>query len=337
MNVAAIKDTNMPFIFVTGARGTGKTYGELKSLIQSGEPFIVMRRTKTEVDFLARDESTNPFNQLNTDMGWNIGIERASQYIYRIVDRVFDGEGGYTVVRNCGIMLALSTVANIRGFDGSAYTEMFFDEFIPERHARPIKDEHLAFLNAVETIGRNRELQGKPPLRVVCMSNSNRLDNAIYLGLNLVRKVDQMKKAHQMVSVMPERGICLINMEDSPISGRKSTSSLYRMAAGTGFEDMALKNKYIGESENGKQFRHVNLKEYKSLAVIGEICLYQHKTRREWYICSTISGAPARYEMTTADITRFKRVFGYAYLRYLDNTLYFDDRMSELLFTNLFK
>lgn len=336
LNVPGVKSCNVPNIFITGARGTGKTYGELYDLIEKETPFILMRRTMAELEFLGKDESTNPFIPINAALGTCVGLEKSGKYLYRIVDREYNENGEYRVIRRCGIAVALSTIANIRGFDGSPYEELFFDEFIPERHARPIREEFYAFMNALETVGRNRELQGKPPLRVVCAANSNRLDNPIYLGLNLVRKADAMKRKKQTVCILEKRGICLINLEDSPISQAKRETSLYKMAAGSGFADMALDNKYIGEKEYNPLIRRANLKEYTPLAAIGEICVYEHKTRQEYYVCSTVSGSPPSFDMTDTDKERFKRAYWAVWAEYFENCVFFEDRLSELLLTKVF-
>lgn len=338
LNIPALKAEGMPFIFVTGARGTGKTYGELKDLLERGEPFIMMRRTRAEADFIARDEATNPFSELNDALGRNVGFEKSGQY-YQIVERSRepDEKGNYPVIAYLGILLALSTVSNIRGFDGSKYAELFYDEFIPELHVRGMRDEHIAFLNAIETINRNRELQGRPPLRVFCASNSNRLDNAIYMGLNLVGKVDSMKRKGQMYATLRDRGVLLVNMEDSPISAAKRNTALYRMSAGTGYAGMALDNAYIGEREDNPRVRRQNITEYKPLVQVGEVCFYEHKSRGSYYVSRHISGSPPRYEMFDTDLELFRRTYGYLWLRYLDGVIYCEDRLSEILLTNIFK
>ena len=336
LDIKALKSAGMPYIFITGARGTGKTYGELESLITGGKKFILMRRTRNEIDFIARNEATNPFAELNRVYKRNIGFEKSGQF-YRIVERSLepDEKGGYPVIGYIGILLALSTVANIRGFDGSQYEELFYDEFIPETHVRAIRDEHLAFLNAIETINRNRELTGNPPLQVVCASNSNRLDNALYMGLNLVGKVDAMKRKGQLYTILQDRGILLVNMEQSRISAAKRDTSLYRMAQGTGFESMALDNRYIGEQENNTRIKRQNIAEYKPLVVIGEICIYKHKSERKYYVSRHISGSPPKFDMTHADIAQYKRQYGNIWLDYLAGKVFCEDRLTELLLTKI--
>ena len=331
LDVRALKSVGMPFIFVTGARGTGKTFGEFEDCIERGIKFIYMRRTQTEVDNVARVEELNPFAGYNKAKGRNISFEKRGK-IYRIIELTDGKESAFM-----GVMLALSTFASIRGFDGTQFDELFYDEFIPETHVHPLRDEHMALLNSVESIGRNRELQGLPPLTVFCASNSNRLDNAIYMGLNLVGKVDAMKRKGQTYSIIKERGILLVNMEGSPISEEKRATALYRMASGTGFASMALENRYVGERENNPRIKRQNIAEYRPLVVVGEVCIYVHKSKDLFYASRKISGSPPSFEMFDSDIQLFKRTYGYLWLRYLDGRVLCEDRLTELLLTKIWK
>ena len=60
LNMEYIINLPVPFIFVLGGRGTGKTYGALKYLLDNDKRFIMMRRTQTQVDMI-KDSAFNPF------------------------------------------------------------------------------------------------------------------------------------------------------------------------------------------------------------------------------------------------------------------------------------
>lgn len=322
------------FVMITGARGTGKTYGTLEDSVISNKLFIYMRRTATELDAIAQDDSLNPFNKLNTDHGWNIGLVKSSKYTYAIVDRDVLDDGTISKSgRYLGLAVALSTIANIRGFDAQEFERIFYDEFIPEPHARKIKEEHFAFLNAYETINRNRELDGRPPVMCICASNSNKLDNPLYLGLGLVAKVDKMKRNKQSTSIMPKKSLMLVNMEDSPISAKKADTALYRMSHGTGFERMALSNEYIGEEER-RNIGSQPLAEYIPLCVVGELCIYRHKSKRRWYMSTHTTGTPPEYGYGENELKRFRKSYGWLWARYLEDCVYFESPMCEILYTN---
>lgn len=337
LNVPLLMGQNMPFIFITGARGTGKTYGVFDFCIENNLPFIYMRRTMAEVEVLWKDESLNPFLPLNRNTGRNIGIIRKSKYTGVIIDREINDDGTMRPVGPAlGLVVALSTFANLRGFNGVQYKVLFYDEFIPELHVRPIKEEHMAFMNVYETINRNRELEGEKPLLCVCASNANRLDNPLYLGLGLVSKVDRMKRNKQLVSILSKRGILLVNMEDSPISEQKANTALYRMSAGTGFDRMALHNQYLGEEEQGN-IGSRPLKEYNPICAVGELCVYKHKSKRNYYISTFCTGSPPTFGYGDTERKRFIKSFGWLWAAYLDNLIYFESRICEILLTKYFE
>ena len=137
LDVPKIVAKPYPFIFCTGARGVGKTYGALKYVIENEIPFIYLRRTLTETEFLAANESNNPFARLNEDTGENVGLCKSGKYTTEIVRRVPDGNKLVPDGPPVGMMLALSTISNLRGFNGEQYEIIVYDEFIPEPHARP--------------------------------------------------------------------------------------------------------------------------------------------------------------------------------------------------------
>jgi hypothetical protein len=137
---------NISTIIIIGTRQIGKTYGVLKLLLDSGRKFILMRRTLTEIDLLSR-EDLNPFLPIRP----NVEIKKDTKYTSRIiVDDV-----------PAGLAMPLSGVSKVRGFAGVEFTDLVFDEFIPESHVKKIRDEGAAFINAVITISGNRELEGK--------------------------------------------------------------------------------------------------------------------------------------------------------------------------------
>jgi hypothetical protein len=193
IDIRKILSLGLPFIFLVGGRATGKTYGSLKVVIEDDIRFIYMRRTQTQADLINKPEFS-PYKSLNTDLGWNIGTESISKYnagFYRQVE-----EDGRMISQGSplGYTCALSTVSNIRGFDASDVELQIYDEFIPEKHERPIKEEGKALLNSYETINRNRELNGKKPVQLLCMANANDLANPVFMELGLVKKAYEMKK-----------------------------------------------------------------------------------------------------------------------------------------------
>ena len=344
LNIRGILAQGLPFNFCWGGRGTGKTYGALKDAVESGVKFMFMRRTQTQLDLISKPEFS-PFKPLNKDYGWNVGIVPLSKYnggVYHMEaeKKILNGEEIETGrMTPCGPPIgytcALSTIANIRGFDGSDVDLLIYDEFIPEPHARPIKEEHEAFLNAYETINRNRELQGRKPLQVLCLANANTLANPLFIGLSLVTKAERMNRTGQEYSIDMKRGCVLVNLCESSISDRKRDTALYRLTGNSDFTKMALANDFAGEDERGK-IGSKPIKEYRPIAAIGEICIYRHKSA-DIYFCSThLSGSPPTFGVGDTERARFCRLYSWLWLAYLDNNFEFEERICEILLTKYF-
>lgn len=105
-------------------------------------------------------------------------------------------DGGETR-RSCGIAMSLSRVAKIRGFNGSDFMDLVFDEFIPERIVVKRKNEGEAFLNAYTTINGNRELKGRAPLKAWLLANANDFESPILSALELTGAVEKMARTGQ--------------------------------------------------------------------------------------------------------------------------------------------
>ena len=330
IDIPKILGTKLPFLFVVGGRGTGKTYGALKTVIEQDIRFILMRRTQSQVDLINKPEFS-PFKSINRDLGIEIGSQALSKYNVGFY-RMTENEDGKLVPSGkvLGYSMALSTISNLRGFDASDVTLLIFDEFIPERHERPIKNEGAGFLNAFETINRNREIQGKPPLQVLCLANANDLGNPIFMELGLVGKAERMKRKGQTYSLDYKRGIGIFLITGSPISAEKQNTALYKVAAGSSFEDMAIRNDF-------EELKHGSVKpqpivEYNPVCTVGEITVYKHKSLKQYYITTLRVGDPERFDATDTELKRWYRKYGYLWQQDLKDNILFEDTESEIIF-----
>ena len=140
-----IIESPYPFVLAIGGRGIGKSYGVMFGLYERQIPFIYMRRTQSQLDAVTIP-ALNPYNQINTDHNYNIVAEKMGKYTVGFYNGVI-GEDGKT--RAAGdpfsVGIALSTFASIRGMSAERFEVLLFDEIIPERHEKPIKEEELAF------------------------------------------------------------------------------------------------------------------------------------------------------------------------------------------------
>lgn len=285
LNIGYILRFNVPFIFCVGGRGTGKTYGALKYVLDNKIKFLYMRRTQSQADLINRDEFS-PFKSICRDSGDIIISKPITKYNSAFFRATQDGETVIPEGAPIGYTLALSTVSNLRGFDMSDCDILIYDEFIPEQHERPLKNEAEALFNAYETINRNRELNGCRPLKVLCLANANTINNPVFNALGIIDKVYSMEKSRQAVTINESRGYAIILLSESPISNHKRDTALYKLTRGSEFENMAIGNSYNVQFNK----ESVNIIEYVPLFTVQGITVYQHKNNARLYVTTHKSG-----------------------------------------------
>lgn len=328
VDIPKIMDRSDTFDFIIGARGTGKSYGILDVCRQLDSKFIYMRRTQTEADLISSDV-TNPFKTLNQDKDDDIHIMAVSGI--PVFCRL-DADGN--PVETLGYITALSTFANIRGMDFSDVTVIFYDEFIPEKRARPIREEFEALMNAYETVNRNRELKGEKPVKLICAANSNDIANPIFLGLQIVNRISKMAEKGIEEYHDPDRELSVYMLMHSPVSRKKMETALYKLTAASRFQDMAIRNIFDIDLS---AVRSANLKEFKPVVRVGELVIYKHKGRREYYArCGSSGTVPVVLSTSDIDRKRFLKRYNTIYLMYLQNHVYFEDETAMIIFERLF-
>lgn len=331
MNMNNIINSSYPFIIVINGRGTGKTFNSLWYALENHIKFIYMRRTKTQIEEISTP-GRDPFSDINKKKGThfipkNITKNTVGIYNGELQDDIYVPSG------EClGYICALSTFSTMRGLVDTDIDLVIFDEFIPEWNERPIREEYYTFLNAIETIGRNRELEGKQPLQTVCLSNSNTIVNPILVGMQIVNNIKKMQKENKEILHLTNRGILVIYPNHSPISDKKQETSLYKMALNSGYKNMALKNTF--DEFSAMKIKSMPLNEYRAVAQIGELCIYKHKSRDEIYVSSICTGCSKIYGVSDVEKERFNRDFKSLTRLYYQGRIIFESHECELLFVH---
>lgn len=233
LNVEALDERNCWLNVIAGPRQVGKTYGVLKLMIERQRPFILMRRTVEEVQFLGVNPEVNPFKVFEPEH--QIVMDRAGKILnIKENDEII------------GICLGLPTVATIRGFAASRFTDIVFDEFIPEKHVIQRKTEGDALLNAYTTINGNRELEGRPPVRLWLLANSNNINSPVLTSLGLVDPILRMREKGREIS--EKDGVLIVQPSSREIIGKRSDTAmmkhLKRTKSAQRFTGMALENEF---------------------------------------------------------------------------------------------
>ena len=323
VNVKGILAEGYPFNFLIGGRGTGKTYSTLKVAKEERRMFMLMRRTQSQADLISKPEFS-VFKPLNEDLNWHVEVEHVSKYNGCFYELSED------MKKPLGYSCALSTISNMRGFDASDIDLLIYDEFIPEKHERLLKNEADALFNAYETMNRNRELRGNKPIQMICLANANDITNPVFEALRLIRVADKMQKGGTDRWTDRKRGIQLIMLTHSPVSKRKSDTALYNLTEGSSFASMAISNDF---NVNRQHVKPRPLTEYTPVCTLGELCIYKHTAEQRLYTTTHLSGVfREKYTVSDTDMLRYQRIHRAHWDMYISGKIDFEDVLSESLF-----
>lgn len=320
LNIRGILSYKCTFNFIVGGRATGKTYGALDYVLEDDVRFMLMRRTQSQTDLINKPEFS-PFKPVCNDR--HIDITTASVSKYNAKFMLEDETLGYTC--------ALSTIANMRGFSAEEIKLLLYDEFIPEKHERPMKSEGAAFLNAYETINRNREFDGKRPLIALCMANAFNIANPIFLELGLVGIAEKMKQNGRELYIDRDRSILILLPNSEKIKDKKSKTALYKLTEGSEYSSMALNNDFIYNPTDN--IKSLPLREFRPLVTVGEITIYKHKSKRLYYVSEHRTGEPPTFATDEISLKRYLKNYGMRFYRlYMQNCFKFENMLTKSLF-----
>lgn len=323
-------DDKRPIVLAIGGRGIGKTYGVLEKLLQRDEKFIYMRRTQSQIDTL-KFPAFNPFRSIDA----SICTAPIGKYVIGFYHGEFDDKTKIyrPVGEPIGVGVALSTFGSIRGIDGNDFTALVYDEFIPQRNDRKIKNEGESFLNAIESINRNRELQGLPMLHTILLSNSNSINSPIIDALGVLRMTEKMMKHRH--SHGEYKGIISVYLYfNSPISEKKAKTALYQVAADKEFQGMSLENSF--SEADFENIRQKPLQEYRPVVSIGEITIFQHKTNNDLYVVSGIK-SDVRFTTLPNDLKAFQNKYFSFYQRLIKKQVSYADITAKIQFERIWE
>lgn len=326
LNMKEIMNIPVPFIFIVGARGIGKTYGAIKELVEQHQFFMLLRRTQMQADFIS-----NPmFSPITAPLD-DMGIDFDAQKLVKGSKLFINTSNGEEICYSA----ALSTIGNLRGMANSRTKCILYDEFIPSPGERTLAEEGELLFHAYETVNRNRELNGQKPVKLVCLANGFNIANEVFITQSLVTVAYKMIMGGEEVHIDTKRGYALLIPMRSKISQKKSDTALYRFAKDTQFSELALMNEFRGVDEENVQSKP--LVEHKILCTLGELSIYRHKSNGTYYVCSVTSGTPKNsYSTSATDIERFKRRYGDLWFDFLGHNIFFSNFINKVLFLKYF-
>ena len=226
-----ILSTGASIIFIWGGRGTGKTYGALKHVHQTGDEFLYLRRTPQQAELISASPIMWPWSPLNDDLQTHYAPFKLPKIagLYEVGNAGAYTDTGAPIkpAQMAGVVGSVVTLARTRGFSSPHTNIIILDEYQKEESDYYRRGEGVGLANIYETVNRNRELQGKKPLTLLCMSNAVGMANPYYMQWEITDIVEKMIGKKERVKLLADKGILLIDLVDSPIAKKKADTALY--------------------------------------------------------------------------------------------------------------
>jgi hypothetical protein len=304
INIPSIASLGCWCNILIGKRQVGKTYGTLKYELNEGKRFLYLRRTTTEFDAITSDPDLNPFLPLKKE-GFDADIVKGGKVTYTIGRFEYEDGKPKQCLEKYGIGMTLPSIANIRGFNGSQFEDVVFDEFIPERIVIKRKAEGDALLNAYVTINGNRELEGKPPLRLWLLANAFDIASPILVELGVVDEIAKLCRTGKEWTVT-ESGVFIGMPKSSAVSAKRAQTAFMRHMMknkDSKFYKMAMENQFA--YNNLEAVRPMNLKGMKPLYSVAGLYAYMYDGNHV-YLCTSRHERREVYPDTKAGKTAFR-------------------------------
>lgn len=330
LNFDYIADQPAWMIVIIGKRQVGKTYGALLNMLKYDKQFILLRRTTAELDTISSTPDLNPFKVFEPE--YKVGLFKRGKFCE--IRNFFTDEDGKTGMgKQRGIATSLSQIASIRGFNGSSFTDLVFDEFIPEKGVVTRKTEGDAFLNAYVTISGNRELAGKPPLRCWLLANTNNIRSAVLDALNLTDDVLYMRRKGKEIFTTDD-GVLLIQPSSEKVTQlRKETALMKRVNAKGEFYKMAIENEW--SYDESPFIKSLSLRGMKPVFNYDNT-IYCWESKDGFYVCRAGFKGGDRYEGNKTGREQLALRYGALIDAYYAGLVFFADLRCQSVFQQIF-
>lgn len=271
-----------------GGRSTGKTYNALLDCLEHNRVFLFVKRTIKDVDNLCKREKLNPFRAINRDTDHEIKIVPES-----------DGFGYFTDDNDdvIGYVGALTGIGKFTGFDLYDVEWIIFDEYIPRKWDRFLYAEGQMLLDLYMTVSRDRELRGRPALKLICLANATTLSNPVNDTLNITDTMGDMISQGEEIRYIKDREILIHILKHSEISEELKKTAFYKGVAGTKFAEMAFDNTF--SQDDFSQVGKTSLKGYHCKAAVtyqGNL-YFIYRKGMHFYVTKSYGHAKRSYDL----------------------------------------
>lgn len=258
---------------IMSQRGPGKTYSALRYGLRTGQQLIYMKRTKDDVDLIANEGmNMSPYEPLNRDFGINIRPRHISKGIAG-----FYRDGADENDPPVSYCLALNSLKNIKGMDLTSADLMILDEFVPTLGDIQVRrTEGQMLLDCYMTASRDREMRGRPPLKLVLMSNTEQLACPIMDELELVDPTSDLIMSGESYKYIEDRKILIhfIRPQEYAVTSKAQDMGMAIAMRGTSWAARAFGGEFTGNDLT-------NVLVQKSLK--GFVCEAEVWYKRKWF------------------------------------------------------
>lgn len=262
-----------------GGRGIGKTFNFLKECVykckQTGKKFMYFRETEKIVQMVVAGNSIfNPIKEVDVSFPDIELISEKGFFTISEVNRISEDKKKYEIIQELGYVVAISTFHNARGLSFEDVDYIIFDEFIPEEGTVKRKNMDMLFLNMLETVNRNRELEGKPPVVVIMLTNANSPYSEYLSVFGIDEIIDKMQEAtdQELQTTYDDGEIYVSFVSNAHFRNLKKNTFLYRRAKSQKFLAMALDNQFTVNTALIK--KNPNMVKSKPILCVGSATTY---------------------------------------------------------------
>lgn len=227
-----IRSYNALLSFIVGGRGIGKSYGAkkmvIKDFLNKRNQFVYMRRYKTELDTAV----STFFDDIiaNNEFGEEVIFKVKKNK--KITTFEINGE-------TAGFAIALSTSNILKSTSFPKVKTIIYDEFIIDKGVyHYLKDEAIKLLDAIETIGRLRDIH------CYLLGNAVSIINPLFTYFNLSTPYGGEFKTFKDGLIVVH---CPVNTDYEKV---KKASRFGRLIDGTEYGDYAISNKWFRDSNS---------------------------------------------------------------------------------------
>lgn len=333
-----LNKSNIHVFYFCGGRGIGKTYGALDMCYRIGTKALLLDKTEyaTKFIYLRRSEveakscanpAMNPFKKYNKQEDRNV---EGTFNDALGMGSFFEGDN------HLGYCAAVSTFSNLRGVDFSDVILVVYDECIPEskRKRNNISDEGFLLLNIIETINRNRALEGSPEIILVMLSNPIDLGSVLLSQLGFTAIINNMIFMDRQAYTDKSRSLHIARYENHVVSlEKKEKSMLYKFSKGLDFSEQAITGKFTNNDLTCIK-NNVPLQEYKPLFTLENICVYTHKDNDDWYITTRMSKCKRNFKVYQQEALHEFYYWGYKN-HVIAGNVYYDNYQTRVIFNQM--